>query len=235
MYEISRRTGNVIWTLGGKHSSFKMGAGTNFEWQHDAHLNPDGMLTLFDDAGSPQEEPQSSAKTLHINTTTMTATLVHAFRHNPGLSSSLAGSIQTLPNNNVFVAWGSEPEFSEYTPTGRVLLDGRFPLGIYSYRAFRFPWTGHPATRPALAVRAAPQGATDLYASWNGATQVAHWRVLAGSTTLALHPLGPMVKWTGFETPIRRASRHTYWAVQALDANGQVLRESLPEVMPSGG
>jgi arylsulfotransferase ASST len=235
VYEISRRTGNIIWTLGGKHSSFSMGPGTNFEWQHDAHLNPDGTLTLFDDAGSPQEEPQSSAKTLQLDTRTMTATLVHRFTHAPRLSSSLAGSVQTLPNNNVLVDWGSQPVFSEYTPGGQLVLDGRFPLGIYSYRAYRFNWTGHPGTRPALAPEAAARGGTTLYASWNGDTQVAYWQVLAGSSPYSLQPLGPLAPWTGFETAIRRGSRHPYWAVQALDASYHVLRTSLPEVMPSGG
>lgn len=235
VYEISRRTGNVIWELGGKDSNFKMGPGTNFEWQHDAHLNPDGTLTLFDDAGSPQEEPQSSAKTLRLDTKTMTATLVHRFTHSPRLSSSLAGSMQTLPNGNVLVDWGSEPEFSEYSPGGRLVLDGRFPLGIYSYRAYRFPWTGHPETRPALAARAAARGGTTLYASWNGDTQVAYWQVLAGSSPYSMQPLGPLARWTGFETAIRRGSRHPYWAVAALDANRHVLRTSLAEVMPSGG
>jgi Arylsulfotransferase (ASST) len=235
VYEISRRTGNVIWSLGGKHSSFKMGPGANFEWQHDAHLNPDGTLTVFDDAGSPQEEPQSSGKILRLNTQTMTATLVHRFRHSPRLSASLAGSMQTLPNHNVLVAWGSEPDFSEYTPSGQLVLDGSFPIGVYSYRAYRFPWTGHPATRPALAVLPAPRGGTNLYASWNGDTQVAYWRVLAGSYPNSLSALGPVARWTGFETRIRRRSRWSYWAVQALDAQHHVLRTSLVKVMtPSG-
>ncbi|HEY1524248.1 MAG TPA: arylsulfotransferase family protein [Solirubrobacteraceae bacterium] len=235
VYEISRRTGNVIWSLGGKHSSFAMGPGTNFEWQHDAHLNPDGTLTVFDDAGSPQEEPQSSGKTLRIDTWRMKATLVHRFTHSPKLSSSLAGSMQTLPNHNVLVAWGSQPVFSEYTPSGRLVLDGRFPFGVYSYRAYRFSWTGHPATRPTVAPVAAPRGGTNLYASWNGDTQVAYWQVLAGSSPRSLQPLGPVVSWTGFETSIRRGSRHAYWAVQALDARRHVLRTSLAEVMPAGG
>src|SRR6202035_1160925 len=36
--EIDKQTGRVIWTLGGRNSRFKMGPGTNFEWQHDPHL-----------------------------------------------------------------------------------------------------------------------------------------------------------------------------------------------------
>jgi hypothetical protein len=235
VYEISRRTGNVIWSLGGKHPSFRMGSGTNFEWQHDAHLNPDGTLTLFDDAGSPRTEPQSSGKTLRVNFKRMSVTLVHSFTHAPRLLAALAGSMQRLPNHNVFLAWGSEPVFSEYTPSGRLLLDGRFPYGVYSYRAYRFPWRGHPVTRPALVPAPASRGRTALYASWNGATGVAFWRVLAGSSLPALRPLGRLERSSGFETRIMRSSRQPYWAVQALGAHRQVLGTSRPEVMPSGG
>jgi hypothetical protein len=235
VYEISRRTGNVIWTLGGKHSSFNMGPGTNFEWQHDARLNPNGTLTLFDDAGSPPEEPQSSGKTLRLNFRKMKVRLVHSFTHSPSLLSALAGSMQRLPNHNVLVAWGSQPVFSEYTADGRLVLDGRFPYGTYTYRAYRFPWKGHPVTRPALVAAAASRGRTALYASWNGATEVAFWRVLAGSGPRALRPLGSMARWSGFETRIIRSSRRAYWAVQALGRHGQVLGTSTPEVMPSGG
>jgi hypothetical protein len=235
VYEISRRTGNVVWSLGGKHSSFRMGLGTNFEWQHDARLNPGGTVTLFNDAGSPQEENQSSAKTLRINTRTMTANLVHRYTHSPRLLSSLAGSMQTLPNHNVLVGWGSQPVFSEYGAGGRLMFDGRFPFGVYTYRVYRFPWTGRPVTRPTLVAAAAAHGTTALYASWNGATEVAFWRILAGSNPHALRPLGPLARRSGFETRIIRSSRRPYWAVQALSARRKVLRTSPAAVMPSGG
>lgn len=235
VYEISRRTGNVVWSLGGKHPSFAMGPGTNFEWQHDAHLNPDGTLTLFDDAGSPFEERQSSAKVLAINTRARTVSLLDRFTHSPLIQSSLAGSMETLPNHDYVVGWGSQPAFSEFTPGGQLVFDGRFPFGTYSYRAYRFPWGGHPVTRPALVVAAAPSGATLLYVSWNGATHAAFWQALAGPTPGALSPVGRRVPWSNFETTLRRASRHPYWAVQALDMNGRVLATSKPQVMPAGG
>ena len=235
VYEISRKTGNVLWTLGGKYSSFRMDPGTNFEWQHDAHLYPDGTMTLFDDAGSPQEEPQSSAKTLFVNTNTMTVSLVHRFTHAPSLLATLAGSAQVLPDHNVMVGWGSEPVFSEYAPGGRLLMDGRFPYGVYSYRAYRFPWVGYPLTRPTLAVSAVQAGGTTFYASWNGATQVAYWRALGGATPGTLAPLGGRVPWNGFETVFVRPSRPAYMAVQALDSSGHVLRTSTVHTLPSGG
>jgi hypothetical protein len=235
VYEIDKQTGDVIWSLGGKHSSFTMGPDTNFEWQHDAHMNSDGSLTLFDDAGSPLEESQSSAKVLAVNMTARTVTLLHRFTHSPPLQASLAGSVQALPNGDYMVGWGSDPVFSEYTPGGQLVFDGRFPYGDYSYRAYRFPWTGHPVTRPALAVAAGSGGATSLYASWNGSTDMAFWQPLAGSTPTSLSPAGRRVPWGNFETTIRRPSRHDYWAVEALNASGHVLATSNAEAMPSGG
>jgi hypothetical protein len=235
VYEISKRTGNVVWALGGRHPSFSMGPGTNFEWQHDAHMNPDGTISLFDDAGSPLEEKQSSAKVLAIDTQARTASLIHRFTHSPPLRASLAGSVQLLPNGDYVVGWGSDPVFSEYTPAGQLVFDGRFPYGSYSYRAYRFPWSGHPITKPALVVAAGSHGATRLYASWNGSTDVVAWRVLAGQTPATLAPAGHTVPWSNFETTIRRAQRFPYWAVQALDASGHVLATSSAEIMPSGG
>src|SRR5437588_4552041 len=67
VYLINKKTGRIIWRLGGKRSSFKMGAHTNFEWQHDAILHKHGLLTLFDDASNPKEESQSRALTLHLS------------------------------------------------------------------------------------------------------------------------------------------------------------------------
>ena len=53
VYKINRVTGKIMWTLGGKKSSFKMGRGASFAYQHDAVMQPDGTMTLFDDGGGP--------------------------------------------------------------------------------------------------------------------------------------------------------------------------------------
>jgi hypothetical protein len=226
VYEINQRTGRVVWTLGGRDSSFEMGPGTNFEWQHDARLHGDGKLSLFDDGALPQEERQSSAKVLRINRQTMRATLVARYTHSPPLLAGVAGSTQILPDRNLFVDWGSGDAFSEYTPGGRQIFDGRFPLGMSSYRAYRFPWIGNPLTRPALAVSRRPHGVVRLYVSWNGANQVAAWQFLAGGRPDALRPVGATVPRTGFETAARRHTTASYYAAQALDRRGRVLATS---------
>jgi Arylsulfotransferase (ASST) len=227
VYEISRTTGKVIWTLGGKRSNFNMGPGTNFAWQHDARLHGQ-TLSLFDDGSYPPEERQSSAKYLRVNTRRRTVSLLRRFTHSPPLLAGAAGSTRTLPNGNVFVGWGELPEFSEYTPSGKQIFNGTFTLGLTSYRAFRFRWVGRPHWRPSVAVARGSSGRVRVFASWNGATQVAQWRVLGGSSRRHLSSLGVTARRAGFETVIRVPGGSRYLAVQALDGRGRVLGSSPP-------
>ena len=125
----------------------------------------------------------------------------------------------------VFVGWGQEPFYSEYTGGGWLLADETFTAGT-SYRAFRAPWTGLPTTPPDAALRRSGSAAT-VYASWNGATQVASWRVLTGSDATGARPVAT-VRRTGFETAIPVKHPGTYVQVQALDASGAVLGSAVP-------
>jgi hypothetical protein len=225
VYKVSVKTGHVLWTLGGKYNDFKMGSGTQFEWQHDAH-KVGNTLTLFDDAASPEEQPQSSAKVLHLNVSRKTVTLIHRYTHSPPLLSPAQGSTQVLPNGNVFVGWGSEPDFSEYSPRGQQIFTGSFALGTTSYRAFRFPWRAHPHSRPKMATSEPTKDGVKVWASWNGATNVAAWRVLGGSRAGSLGPLITRPD-TGFETRIGLTGRPRYVEVQALNRRGKVSGTSV--------
>jgi Arylsulfotransferase (ASST) len=232
VYEIDKQTGRVIWTLGGRYSSFKMGPGTNFEWQHDAHLEGN-TLSLFDDADRPQEERQSSAKVLRLHMASRTVSLIRRYRHSPPVLSPVIGSTQILPGGNVFVGWGKQPYFSEFTPSGEAIFNGEMPLGVTSYRAFRFPWHARPLTRPSLAVAPQGKGKLTLYTSWNGATEVSAWRVRGGSAPGQLRIMA-RVRRSGFETAIVLHSRPRYVAVQALSAHGKVLGTSSVHAVPAG-
>jgi hypothetical protein len=228
VYEISRKTGKVIWTLGGKYSNFKLGPRVRFEWQHDARLRPNGILSLFDDASGDTEpsETQSSAEILGVDLAARTVSLIRRYTHSPPQITSASGSTQLLSNGDVFVGWGEQPNFSEYTPMGRQIFNASFPLGIGSYRAFRFPWVALPHTRPSLAVSRADRTGVRVYASWNGATQVEAWRVLGGSSPGHMKSLGVTATRTGFETTIKVATGPRYLAVQALNVKGKVLGTS---------
>ncbi len=226
VYEVSRTTGQILWTLGGKHSSFTMGSGTNFEWQHDARIQPNGTMSLFDDADNPKEESQSRVLVLKLDTGLMQASLVHSYTHSPGVLANSQGSVEVLPNGNLFVGWGADPDFSEYTPSGTQIFNGSFTPPVTSYRARRSPWYGTPATPPAIAVvRGGSGGQTTVYASWNGASGVARWQLLVGTSSSNLRPVGTVAS-DGFETAIRTNASGRYFAVRALGFSGKVLGSS---------
>ncbi len=226
VYEISRATGKVLWQLGGKHSSFRIGRGANFEWQHDAHLQPDGhTLTVFDNgSGRTVNERQSRALVIYLNFKTMRATLIHAYTNNPPLRSSSQGSIEPLPDGNAFVGWGYQPYFTEFSRSGRQLFSLHFPAPIQTYRAYRFQWWGLPTTMPSLAVAPTKAG-TRVYASWNGATGVANWIVLGGSDQGSLSEVAEFPK-ASFETQIWLRTTQPYLQLQAVDQSGNVLGTS---------
>ncbi len=66
-----------------------------------------------------------------------------------------------------------------------------------------------------------------MYASWNGATQVASWRVLAGPGASRLTVVASAAR-SGFETAIAVAQGYQSFEVQALDASGRVIGTSRP-------
>jgi hypothetical protein len=224
-YEINHVTGAVMWRLGGRRSSFKMGAGTGFAWQHDVRWQPDHTLTLFDDGATPKEHSQSRAIRLSIDWKTNSVSLVGRDVHAPPLLTGSQGNDQVLPDGNSLVGWGELPYISEFSPSGQMIYDAHFPSPGQSYRAFRFPWSATPAAPPSVAVKATGAGTVTVYASWNGATDVSAWRVLAGANpaslaTVATTPVG------GFETAIPVSSSAPDFSVQALGPAGEVLGTS---------
>jgi hypothetical protein len=225
-YDVDPQTGQVRWQLGGKHSSFKLGPGAAPAWQHDARQQPNGAITFFDNGAFPQVHPQSRAIELALDPTAMTATLVRSYEHQNPLVAGSQGNVQTLPGGDWMVGWGQAGYLSEVTPAGQVLFNAHLPPDWESYRTYALPWAGQPAEPPVVAV-ARSSGSSSLstvYASWNGATNVAGWRVLAGSSPTTLTAVAAAPK-TGFETVIAipAAVSGDYVAVQALDSTGAVI------------
>ncbi len=234
LYDIDMATGKILWTLGGKHSSFKLSPGAGFSWQHDATLLPDGDVTIFDDhccqltgAGTylPATAP-SRALVLKLGLASHTAAVAGQFLHDSP-DPAYMGSTEVLPNGNVFVGWGEQPYFSEYSRSGRLLLDGVLPGVDLSYRAIQVPhFTGVPLSPPAGAVRIS-EGTMKVYASWNGDTEVSKWRVLAGQAAGQLRPVATKAK-AGFETAITVRPGYHVFEVQALNRKGRVIGTSKP-------
>jgi hypothetical protein len=235
-YDVDPRTGQVRWELGGKRSSFKMGPGTATAWQHDAVQLPSGAITFFDNGASPQVQPQSRAIEVSLDTQEMTATLVRSYEHENPLVADSQGNLQVTPEGDWMVGWGQAGYFSELAPTGQVLFNAHLPPTWESYRTFVFPWSGDPSQPPAVAATRSPgaHGTLTVYASWNGATEVVSWRVLAGASSTSLEPLVSAPK-SGFETAIAlpRGVSGRYVAVQAHNAAGAVIGSSAAAETPA--
>ena len=224
VYEIDRSTRKILRRLGGKRSNFKVAPAARFAWQHDARRQPDGTITLFDNGAEPAVEKYSRVLVLKLDESAHTVSLVRSYHHPRRLLSGWEGNAQFLPNGHVFVGWGTNPDYTEFDANGHVVLDASFgreggPLGpdTESYRAYRFEWTGRPPDRPRATV-----GGGRVYASWNGATEVARWQLVAGVDPQHLEALRTVAK-SGFETAIPLASDAPSVAVRALDRAGEVL------------
>ncbi len=226
VYELDPATGLIRWRLGGKRSSFKGASGTQTAWQHDPRELPDGSISVFDNGSSPTVHHQSRGIIVRLEPQSGTVTLLGQLTHTPSLVVESQGNVQALPNGDWFIGWGQEPFFSEASPSGQQLFAAHFPVHEQSYRSFRVPWTGTPRHAPAIAFVPGEAGGT-VYASWNGATLVASWRVLAGASPHALHAILTVPR-SGFETAIALPGGVVgpYVVAQALGAGGEVLHAS---------
>ncbi len=238
VYKVNIKTGKIVWTLGGRHSSFKFGPGAAFSWQHDVQVYPgSNLVTVFDDhccqitGGGTYVAPtgNSRGEVLRLNTSTHTATLADQYidpHENSYGPPDYMGSIQPVPGGNEFVGWGSTPFFSEFTPSGTEVMDAVLPGSDVSYRTELEPWVGLPLYPPAAAARRAG-GKTTVYASWNGDTQTAAWTVLGATSGGQFKPIAHATR-TGFETSITVPSGFTRFEVRALNAQGHGIGISKP-------
>jgi Arylsulfotransferase (ASST) len=228
IYEVDRHTGQIIWRLGGKQSDFRLGTGVRFAWQHDPVSTGPDTLRIFDNESNGRPvRPSSRIITVRLDRRTMTATLVRSVEFPGGLSVPSQGDSERLSNGDLFVGWGRLRRLSEFAPDGRLLFDARLPPGYDTYRAYCFPWTGHPTTRPAVAARRERPRRTTVDAAWNGASDVARWRILAGPGPRSLRPVAT-VAWKGLETAASVATRAKYVSVSAEDALGHTVGRSGP-------
>jgi hypothetical protein len=226
VYKVNRTTGAIIWRLGGKKSDFALGAGLPFAWQHDAEAVDASTIRIFDNEsdGTPQL-PASRVIWVHHDDTAMTASVAQSIQHPAGLSALAEGSAQSLPNGDTYVGWGILGRFSEFDPSGTLLFDGSEPVGFGSYRGYRFPWVGNPTTTPTITALANADGTVTIHAIWNGATEVATWNVMGGTSSGSLTSVGTGA-WNGLDTTLTVTTNATNLQVVAVDSMGATLGQS---------
>ncbi len=228
-YQLEGTSGKIVWRLGGNRSSFKMGPGTTMAWQHDARMLRSGEVTFFDDGSNPPIHKQSRGLRMKLDLATHEARLTSSYTHrDPVLLAPSQGNMQTLPDGNALVGYGGVPAISEFATDGALLFDAHQPLDMSFYRAFRFPWSARPLSPPAVLASLNDTGEeTIVHASWNGATGVSAWRILAGKQAGSLTARA-MIPAVGFESSATLPRKYAKAAVQALDSSGRVLSASKP-------
>jgi hypothetical protein len=230
VYSIDRETGRLEWALGGENSDFDVPDAAVFGWQHDARRQPDGILSIFDNAASNLGAIGTESRLLLLDVDEDARTVAVRGSYSRGVLAASQGNAQRVPDGDYVVGWGDQPRYTVFTADGDVVYEATMPGepedNIHSYRAFRHPWTGDPPAVPNIA-RRGNTAATSVYVSWNGATEVAAWEVLTGGSPGALVPVTQVPK-DGFETMIPVPNAGVFVAVRALDAAGATLATSAP-------
>ncbi|KAF4337733.1 hypothetical protein FBEOM_8401 [Fusarium beomiforme] len=253
VYKINGTDGSIIWRLGGHFSDFTLGPNVTFGFQHHARYLNGGsgksteIISLFDNsvygsesAGGGDKEVHlyqySRGKYIKLDHEARTATLELAFLPPQGpILAKSQGSLQTLPNGNALINWGSEGQITEYTATGEPVFHAFLDSGflqdkLQNYRAFRYNWTGYSPETLAVFTEERENGAVNVYVSWNGDTRTVAWRVSwnekFGWATIQRTRTYPK---TGFETIIQLTEAPSSLgpiSVEALGADGHVLQVS---------
>lgn len=226
VYDVDQNTGAILWTVGGKKNSFTMGRGAQFYFQHDAQLRGN-RLTLFDDEAGPPVHGPARGLVLRLNMSTKKASVLHQFTRPENTIVLAEGGIEQLPHGDYMVGFGNTKYFAEFSRSGEMLFEAQLPQGDGTYRVLRAPWTATPTTLPAVAAVRESADEVGVYASWNGATSVASWEVLAGEGPGSLAPVAS-APWGGFETKISVPSSDSTFEVRALSSKGAVLATSAP-------
>ncbi len=225
MYKINRKTGRVIWTLGGRSSDFKMGKGAFFSSQHDTEQIGSNLFSLFDNGASPVTtalRKQSRGLVLKLNFKKMTASVKRQFFNPAKPLATQQANMERVGGSRFFIGWGGVPLISEHSSSGQLLFDAEMQ-GIGSfYRAYLQQWTGQPRGRVALVAQETAPDRTRLWASWNGDSQVRKWLVLAGGSPKSLKKVGYR-KRDGFETVANVPNGSRYFRVVGFDSNNRKL------------
>ncbi|EME80230.1 uncharacterized protein MYCFIDRAFT_77993 [Pseudocercospora fijiensis CIRAD86] len=238
IYKISKLDGSIIWRLGGVESDFEMGD-LNFTGQHSVRYVSENethtLITILDNAkidDLPPTHQYSRGLLLALDTTTspMTVSLVSEYSHpyGPGGYAKARGNLQALENGNVFIGWSEQATLSEHLSNGTLIMDAQLkPDWLGSYRNYKFPFIGQPKQEEIAVVSAAHfidgEVTTEVFVSWNGATEVASWNLYDASEEEGKRQVLNLAARTSFETQILASGFAAYVVLEAFDVAGKSL------------
>ena len=119
IYKVNRHHGNAMWQLQtglttngkyttGKQSTYKIGPGAAFAWQHDPEPLGNNTYRIFDNNWNMFAQPPQPAHvlTIHINTATNTAEEVGRINYSgPTMYAGSQGDTQLLPGSHILIGW----------------------------------------------------------------------------------------------------------------------------------
>lgn len=219
-----------MWSDGG---NFTLDDDAGFGFQHDVIGYAESATTLsismFDNANRIKATKNpSSGLVLDVDTDSMTATLGRRLSaaNNPIVHH--IGSTQLLDNGHALVDFGDPPQLNEFDADGNVIYQALVssPGAGSTYRAYKLPWVGMPSTQPDLvsSINLAKR-TTQIYMSWNGATEYTRWQISVGLTPDTIQPLKKVAK-KGFETGALLKGTRLFVQVAALGPDGSTLGTS---------
>ncbi len=139
--KVDRRTGEIIWRLGGKNNQFTfVNDPIGFSHQHSISRLENGNILLFDN-GNLQETQESSSIIYDLDEVNMTATLVHRYGRETPVYCNHGSGTQEIYNGNIINYWGVYwPSATEFHPDGTVALEMDFTEHSFSPRILKYLW-----------------------------------------------------------------------------------------------
>lgn len=150
VYKIDRKSGRIIWQLGGKHNSFRFVNDKGFSGQHDIRALPGGIISLFDNSTALPDEKGTRAVEYRIDAAGHTAERVYEYRYKPELYSASLGSYQHGEKYrliNYGFVFRPDPSITVIDEHNRPAVQVFFRDSIKAYRSY-FSDAGKMIRRP---------------------------------------------------------------------------------------
>jgi len=227
--KINRANGDIIWRMGGSFCTNNQFAfendvvhdGTNvlffgFSHQHGIRRLSNGHVILFDN-GNLKTPHISRVVEYELDESNKIARLIWCYTNDPPVTTMAMGYAQRLDNGNTVIGWGQNSNalaMTEVTAQGEKVFELGFPVGIYSYRAYRFVYGMDAVTLPVT------QTGTYVFADNTYTTQLAvavQTLTGTGTLTVARHGYAPhQLEYTGTAPVAVHPYRWVITAAQGL-------------------